>query len=516
MMKNLRQSGILFHPTSLPNRHGIGDLGAGAFTFIDFLSEAGAKLWQILPLGPTGYGNSPYSARSSFAGNELLISLDALAEQGLLSGEELTSHPGFDTGRVDYEHVSVWKMGLLKRAAGRFITDADPASQEAYDRFCTAQAFWLDDYALFMSIYEEYQDSRWYSVWEHGIGYREPGAIEAWTMRKQAEIRIWKVLQYLFSIQWKAVRDYANHKGIQLIGDIPIFVASDSVDTWSNLHLFKTDEEGRFSAISGVPPDFFSETGQLWGTPVYDWEVNQAEGFSWWLKRIDAALELTDIIRIDHFRGFAAYWEVPAGERTAENGSWVKAPGKDLFDAVRAHRGDVPIIAEDLGVMTPDVEELRDSNGLPGMKVFQFSFDYLKPGRLDPTNDFLPHNYIYNCVAYTGTHDNNTTAGWYDELPEEYRDIVRRYLARDDHDIAWSMIRVLMSSVAKYVIIPMQDLLGLGSGSRMNTPATAGPHNWSWRLPEGSLTASVSGRFREMVELYGRIDLQDEGREEDQ
>ncbi len=503
-MKKLRHAGILFHPTSLPNRHGIGDLGREAYIFVDFLVTSGAKLWQILPLGPTGYGNSPYSARSSFAGNELLISLDNLLEMGLLSEKLVTNHPEFDEETVEYDRVYSWKMRLLKRAAAEFMSSADTEQKKSYEKFCSKQVSWLEDYALFMSIYEEYQDSRWHSIWDADIGYREPKAMARWTEKKSDEIVIWKTLQYLFFLQWQALRTYTNEQGIQLVGDIPIFVASDSVDTWSNLHLFKTDEKRQFSAISGVPPDFFSATGQLWGTPVYNWDVNEKEGFSWWLSRIDAALDLTDIIRIDHFRGFSAYWEVPAGETTAINGSWVKAPGKELFKAIRAHRGDIPIIAEDLGVMTPEVEELRDSYGLPGMKVFQFAFDYLGPGKLDPDNDFLPHNFPYNCVAYTGTHDNDTTVGWYQSLPDEYRDLVRKYLARGDEDIAWSMIRVLLSSAAKYVVIPMQDLLNLDGTARMNTPATAGPHNWSWRLKAGALRDFIASRFSDMVNIYGR------------
>lgn len=503
-----RFSGILFHPTSLPGEYGIGDIGPEAYAFADFLAEAGARLWQVLPLGPTGYGNSPYSARSSFAGNEMLISIDALVEDGLIEPAEAADHPAFDTQRVDYEQAQIWKMELLKRAAKRFLSYRE--HEQGFCSFCRKNSGWLDDYALFMSVYEEYEDSRWYSIWPHDIGYREPSAMRRWREMKADAILSWKVLQYLFACQWEALHAYVNAKGIQLIGDIPIFTASDSVDTWSNLHLFKTDESGKFSAISGVPPDFFSETGQLWGTPVYDWEENRKEGFSWWLSRISAALEQTDIIRIDHFRGFSAYWEVPAGEKTAENGRWVDAPGAQLFQVLHDTYGDIPIIAEDLGVMTDDVEQLRDSNDLPGMKVFQFSFDYVSPHRLDPENDFLPHNYPYNCVAYTGTHDNDTTRGWFEALPEEYRDIVRRYLACSDEEVVWRMIRMLMSSCAKYVIIPMQDLLELDASCRMNTPATAGPENWSWRMGDGAADFWIAARFREIAELYGRANDQSE------
>jgi len=507
-MKRERQTGILLHPTSLPGPYGIGDIGREAYRFVDFLVDAGVEIWQILPLGPTGYGNSPYSARSSFAGNELLISPDLLRDRGYLTDDDLVDHPVFRDDRVDFSAVESWKLQIIRRAAQAFLQmisrEGAPDEKEAFEKFCSRHAFWLDDYALFMSIYEDYQDSRWYSVWDTDIGFREPEALERWSRKKAYEIDIRKVMQYFFYTQWNELRTYVNGKGIRLIGDIPIFVASDSVDTWANLHLFKTDEKGRFSAISGVPPDFFSATGQLWGTPVYDWAANEQEGFSWWLKRIDAALLQTDIVRIDHFRGFSAYWEVPAGEKTAEHGTWVKAPGDKLFTAIRDHLGDIPIIAEDLGVMTPDVEELRDSNNLPGMKIFQFAFDYKGPGRLNPDNDFLPHNYEYNCVAYTGTHDNDTTAGWYRALPEREKDIVRRYLARGDDDIVWSMMRVLMQSCAKYTIFPMQDLLEAGSDCRMNAPSTVGPANWTWRLKAGEADSWISGRLREMVEMYGR------------
>jgi len=512
-MKRERLSGILFHPTSLPNPCGIGDLGSEAYAFADFLVRSGASLWQVLPLGPTGYGNSPYSARSSFAGNEMLIDLSGLSDQGYLPRRLIDQHPEFDRGRIDYGSVQEWKMHLLKQAAENFLAHHADSSGREFTDFCASEAFWLDDYALFMAVYEHYQDSRWYSIWDRDIGYREPEAMARWSGQKAHQIMLWKVLQYFFFTQWDALRSYVNERGVKLIGDIPIFAASDSVDTWANLHLFKTDDTNAFSFISGVPPDFFSETGQLWGTPVYDWEANEQEGFAWWLKRVDAALRLTDIIRIDHFRGFAACWEVPAGEKTAVNGKWVPASGAKLLAAIGAHRGDIPIIAEDLGVVTPDVEALRDGHGLPGMKVFQFSFDYLGPGRLDPNNDFLPHNYQYNCVAYTGTHDNDTTAGWYKALPESYKDLVRRYLASSDDDIVWSMIRMLMSSCARYVIIPMQDLLELDTESRMNTPATAGPRNWSWRLHDGQADHAVADRFRELGDLYGRAAAGDQGLE---
>ncbi|MGM0431100.1 MAG: 4-alpha-glucanotransferase [Spirochaetota bacterium] len=507
-MKRKRAAGVLLHPTSLPGPFGIGDLGKEAYVFADFLAAAGAKLWQLLPLGPTGYGNSPYAARSSFAGNELLISAQLLHEQGLLTAEELASHPQFPDGWVDFQQVEQWKMRILRLAANRFLTELDhkERSEErtAFKQFCTQHRHWLDDYALFISLCEAYQDSRWYEVWEEDIAFRKPEALERWQTEKQQDIQQRRVMQYFFFTQWQALRNYVNNLGIEIIGDIPIFVAADSADVWAHLQLFKTDHAGSFSAISGVPPDFFSSTGQLWGTPVYDWEENRKEHFAWWLQRIDAALLLSDIIRIDHFRGFAACWEVPAGEKTAERGQWVPAPGEELFSAIRQHRGELPIIAEDLGVVTPDVEKLRDSHNLPGMKVLQFAFDWVEPGKLDPTNAFLPHNYGHNCVAYTGTHDNDTTAGWYTKLPEGERDLVRRYLARGDEDIVWSMMRLLMRSAARYTVFPMQDLLELGGDCRMNKPATVGEENWTWRLLPGAADEQLAARFREMVELYGR------------
>jgi 4-alpha-glucanotransferase len=499
-MKRKRTSGILLHPTSLPGRFGIGDIGPQAYRFADFLADSGARLWQILPLGPTGYGNSPYSARSSFAGNPLLISCEMLRDQGLLEEQEL-SEISFESGRtIDFGDVNLLKTPLLVTAAQRFLEN----KTDAYLQFCEQENYWLDDYALFSAMCEEYGDSRWYEVWDHDIGYREQKALDHWRKRKPHEIEIRKVLQYFFFSQWRDLKEYVNGLGIEIIGDIPIFTASDSADTWANLHLFKTDEQGKFSFVSGVPPDFFSETGQLWGTPVYDWEVHIKSGFSWWMKRMEAALRMTDIVRIDHFRGFSACWEVPAGEKTAEHGTWVEAPGRQLFRTIRERWAEVPIIAEDLGVITEDVEELRDENGLPGMKIFQFAFDYQGPGLLNPENDFLPHNYGTNCVAYTGTHDNDTTTGWFAHLPSGEQDLVRRYLARGDEEVVWSMMRVLMRSTARYVIFPMQDLLELGSECRMNKPSTVGSSNWSWRLLEEEAAKPIAHRFHEMVRLFGR------------
>jgi 4-alpha-glucanotransferase len=463
-------------------------------------------MWQVLPLGPTGYGNSPYSARSSFAGNPLLISCEMLHEQGYVTDEQLRELSGEDeSGTVNYEAAGQLKLPILRKAAQRFLRKQSDSEQLlSFKSFCDEHTDWLDDYALFSSLCDHYGDSRWYEVWDRDIGFREEGAIEHWSSKLFTQIMIRKVLQYFFFTQWKALKTYVNDLGIEIIGDIPMFTAGDSADVWSHTRLFKTDAQGKFSFLSGVPPDFFSDTGQLWGTPVYDWDVHIKDGFSWWLKRIEAALRLTDVVRIDHFRGFSACWEIPAGSKTAETGTWVEAPGAKLFETMRSAWGEVPVIAEDLGVITPDVEQLRDSNGLPGMKIFQFAFDYKAAGKLNADNAFLPHNYEVNCVAYTGTHDNDTTAGWYEQLSEDYRDLVRRYLACDDKDVVWAMIRTLMQSAARYVVIPMQDLHELPGTCRMNKPSTVGASNWSWRLLSHQLSERTAHRFRELVELYGR------------
>ncbi len=505
MMKNERLAGVLMHPTSLPGPYGIGDFGPEAYKFADFLANASAGLWQILPMGPTGYGNSPYSARSTFAGNILLISMDVLMESGYLERDELADMPDFRERRIDFRAVETWKVPLLFKAAKRFRDSADDRERRNYEKFCREQAFWLEDYAVFASAVDEIGDSRWFSHWDRELGFRDPEALQLWQTTHSREIELRKVLQYFFFTQWLAIKSYANARGVELVGDIPIFVAADSADAWVNLHLFKTDTSGRFSVQSGVPPDFFSATGQLWGTPLYNWEEHEEELMQWWLHRIRHALRMTDIIRIDHFRGLESYWEVAADDVTAIDGRWVKAPGDTLFSRMQDELGEVPVIAEDLGVMTPEVAALRDNFALPGMKILQFAFDRIGPGELDPANDFLPHNYSRNCVAYTGTHDNDTTLGWFEALDDADRDVVRRYLARPDDDMVWSMIRAVMASVARYAVFPMQDLLSLGTDCRMNKPATVGDENWSWRMLPGENGAFVDARFREMVRLYGRI-----------
>lgn len=495
---------MLMHPTSFPSPYGIGDLGDEARQFIDHMVKAGVTLWQILPLGPTGYGDSPYAARSSFAGNELLIDLRALACDGFLSIEDLFTVPVFDLDRVDYGAVRAWKQPLLMQAASTFITEADAEQKASYEAFCQENAWWLDDYALYQVLCAHYNDSRWFLTWDKDLATRKPAALTRWRKEKADDIILWKVLQYFFFSQWKSLKQYANDKGIKLVGDIPIFVAPDSVDAWSNRKLLKIDAQGHQEASSGVPPDGFSAEGQLWGNPVYNWPEHEKEHFAWWIRRMKASLQMTDIVRIDHFRGFAAYWEVPAGETTAMNGTWVPALGKELFAEMRKQLGDsLPFFAEDLGVITPDVEELRDSNGFPGMKVLQFAFD-CPNGKLDATNAYLPHNYGYNSVAYTGTHDNDTSRGWYNSLSPEYQDAVRRYLECPDDQVVWQMIRSILMSHAKYAIFPIQDILGLGAEARMNTPATCGTSNWSWRMRNDAIEPWMLDRLHGMVELYGR------------
>lgn len=490
-----RYSGILFHPTSIWTRYGIGDLGKNAYRFADKLAECGATLWQILPLGPTGFGNSPYAARSTFAGNELLIDLEELVEEGYLNRNDIAFPPEFDKDHVQFDLVRSYKLPLLKQAAQAFLLSRKKRSE--YADFKKKNEFWLDDYSVFMTLYDEkYQDARW-MLWEDRYS---PETIRKYS--KQAEI--YRVLQFFFIRQWKSLKSYCNSKGIRIIGDIPIFVGADSADTWANVHLFKTNAKGEWSAISGVPPDNFSATGQRWGNPVYNWPVHVESGFEWWIERIRKQLELCDIIRIDHFRGFDAYWEVKASCPTAEDGKWVKAPGKAFFKALEKEFGKLPIIAEDLGFMTDSVNQLRKSNGLPGMKIFQFGFTRLPDGSFNGWDTFLPHNWDEDFVAYPGTHDNETVRGWYENQDEGMKDIVRQYLGTNDEELVWSFLTALMLSHARYAIVQLQDVLGLGNEARMNTPSTCNDTNWSWRVDVDDFTPWHIARFRHLVEISGR------------
>jgi 4-alpha-glucanotransferase len=511
-MELTRASGILLHPTSFPGPSGIGDLGETAYQFIDFLVEAKQSLWQVLPLGPTGYGDSPYASFSTFAGNPLLINLDKLVEAGDLNPADLAEIPDFPIDTVDYGWVINYKLPLLEKAACQFLASATSARKADFETFCAEQAGWLDDYALFMAVKEQFDrqaqkakifGAMWSNYWDKDIALRDPKAVAHWRKEEAEAIAIRKVWQFYIHEQWTSLRRYANERGIKIIGDIPIFVAPDSADVWANRELFLLDEEGQPTVVAGVPPDYFSETGQLWGNPLYDWKALAAQGYQWWIDRIEATLRQVDIIRIDHFRGFEAYWEVPSGEETAINGRWVKAPGMELFEAIEQALGELPILAEDLGVITPAVEALRDHFEFPGMKILQFAFDSKEAGGLNATNAFLPHNHQRNAVVYTGTHDNDTTKGWYRARTPEEKDLIRRYLGRPDHDIAWEFIRMAMASVARYDIIPMQDILNLDSDARMNRPAILGG-NWAWRYRPEALNEWVSMRLRELVDLYGR------------
>lgn len=493
-----RASGLLLHPTSLPGRFGIGDLGATAYEFLEFLSASGQRLWQVLPLGPTGYGDSPYACFSAFAGNPLLISLDRLAESGFLLQDDLHDIPAFPERMVDYGRVVEWKGHLLDQAFTRFKTEASAAEQDEFEQFCEMNRVWLDDYALFMALKAAHGGAAW-TTWPPEIAGRQPHAVAEWTERLADRIMFHRYVQYLFNAQWSAVRQYAHDLGIELVGDVPIFAAHDSADVWSHPDLFYLDESGSPTVVAGVPPDYFSKTGQLWGNPLYRWDELARTGYAWWIARLRATFALVDRVRLDHFRGFEAYWEVPATEETAINGRWIPGPGADFFEAVRQALGPVPIIAEDLGVITPEVEALRDQFGFPGMKVLQFAFG------ADATNPYLPHNYFRNCVVYTGTHDNDTTLGWYWEsgTPAEQAAVLK-YVGTDDRDLHWSMIRLAFAAVADTAVVPLQDVLGLGTEARMNRPGTSSG-NWTWRYPAGVLTRGVARRLYELTDVYGRL-----------
>jgi 4-alpha-glucanotransferase len=512
-MKFERSSGILLHPTSLPGPYGIGDLGPAAYQFVDFLAAAGCKLWQVLPLGPTGYGDSPYQCFSAFAGNPYLISPDFLLRDGLLTPEDFADQPDFQTTRVDFGALIPWKLSLLERAFARFSTDPKPSVQKPFADFCaSAGAAWLDDYALFMALKESNGGGSW-SAWPEPLRQREPEALTAARHSLTNHVSRFTFYQYLFFQQWRALKTYANALGIRIIGDIPIFVSYDSADVWAHPELFFLDEAGLPTVVAGVPPDYFSPTGQLWGNPLYRWDVHKASGYVWWLERFRAILEMVDIVRLDHFRGFAGYWEVPAGNPTAEIGRWVPGPGADFFTVLQKNLSDLPIIAEDLGVITPDVSELRDGFSLPGMKILQFAFS-------GPDNPFLPHHYPSHCVAYTGTHDNNTARGWYESASEGERAFTHRYFGQTSEVFAKhpvgaetsevlaqtfteKLIRAVWASVAVYALAPMQDLLNLGGEARMNYPSRLGG-NWEWRMEENAMSAELMETVKELNILYSR------------
>ncbi|HOZ72231.1 MAG TPA: 4-alpha-glucanotransferase [Spirochaetales bacterium] len=511
-MRLRRSSGVLLHPTSLPGPFGIGDLGPEAGRFVDWLAEAGQSVWQVLPLGPTGYGDSPYAPFSSFAGNILLLSPETLRRDELLRDEELEAARDTRGGPVDYGRVIPAKERLARLAAERLLSSGRFASE--LDAFRLANAGWLDDYCLFTVIKRErdvaaaaagVDDSSWNAYWPRTLARREPEAIAAFRAGHGRELSLIEAEQFLFRRQWDELRERAAGRGLSIVGDLPIFVAPDSADAWAHPELFRLDASGRPIEVAGVPPDYFSRDGQLWGNPLYDWERHEATGFSWWIARVEAALSLYDMVRVDHFRGLAACWAVPAGRKTARRGEWKAAPGAALLSALRARLGDeLPILAEDLGLITPDVVALRDSFGLPGMRILQFGFDARESGRgLDPDNPFLPHTYVPGCVAYTGTHDNDTLAGWLASASQAERAFVSGYLGYDPPDPVRALVREAMKSAAGLAVFPMQDLLGLGSEARMNRPGATGG-NWAWRL-ESLPGPDLADELRAMTRLYSRL-----------
>ena len=505
-----RSAGILLHITSLPSEYGIGDLGPEAYSIADKIAEAGATLWQVLPLGPTGYGNSPYAQRSAFAGNELLLSPELLYREGYLRKEDLL-HPDFSQDRVDFKAVTEWKLPRMKRAGWNAYQGKE---RDAIEAFRKKESYWIEDYALFMVIYEKYQDARWHTIWDKKEGWRDSETLERIKKEQKNDIDVYIAMQYLFSKEMSALLTHVHEKGLRLIGDIPIFAGADSADTWSHLELFKTDAKGRYSAVSGVPPDNFSATGQLWGNPVYDWKKHEKDDFKWWKERIRRCLEMTDILRVDHFRGFDAYYEIKASAKTAEHGVWKKSPGKAFFRSLAKDMGNIPIIAEDLGWMTPSVAALREEFGFPGMKIAQFGFSRKIDGSLNTYDDFLPHNYTRDFVAYTGTHDNDTVRGWFDKLSPIEKHMVREYLASPDEEIVWALIRSVMMSNADTAVIPMQDVLEKGSDARMNYPSTCNNENWTWRMGENEFSEYRIERFAFLARISGRNGLTAEEDEE--
>jgi 4-alpha-glucanotransferase len=495
-----RSSGVLLHPTSLPSRFGIGDLGRSAYEFVDFLEKSGQKLWQILPLAPTGYEHSPYTMNFSvFAGNPLLISLEQLAEEGLLNSDELIAIEGSEE-QIDFNRVIPHKTKLLRIAYDRFQQSKTQLS--AFDQFCQQQASWLNDFALFMALLEANDGKSW-NYWDRAIAQRDPDALKTATDSLKDVIQFHQFLQFKFFAQWLKLRDYTNSKGIQIIGDISIYVCHNSADVWAHPGIFKLNPETFEPAfIAGVPPDYFSETGQLWGNPVYNWDQLQRTNFEWWIQRFQTTLQYVDVVRVDHFRGFQAYWEVPAGEETAINGEWVLAPGEAFFETLKARLGRLPILAEDLGIITPEVEALRDRFDFPGMRILMFAFSD------DASNSYLPHHYIQNTIVYPGTHDNNTAIGWWTIASDREKSFLAKYLGfnspHEINHINWVMIRMAMASVATWSIVALQDILGLDDRARMNDPSqNAG--NWRWRYPSSDLlTDELGQKLRELTYLHSR------------
>lgn len=492
----------------MPGRYGIGELGPHAFRFIDFLAEAGVKIWQVLPLGPTGYGNSPYQCLSAFAGNPWLISLEVLANDDLLSHADVLKMADLPDERVDFQAVAELKKPILRDAYELFRQRAGTRGWDFFLQFCRRHSFWLEDYALFRALKEAQGEVEW-TRWEPDVAGRDPGALRRWASRLQYEIEMHKFLQYLFFRQWSVLKRYCQDRGVKIMGDVPIFVAHDSAEVWAHRQWFELKEDGRPAAVAGVPPDYFSDTGQLWGNPLYRWDLMAEDGYSWWVQRMKQAFAEVDLIRLDHFRGFEAYWRVPAGEKTAVNGKWVKGPGARLFEVLRESLGELPLVAENLGVITPEVENLRRRFGFPGMAILQFAFgtDY-------QSSDFIPHNLTRDVVFYTGTHDNDTVVGWWNSKPgggstrqlseiEREKKLAVKYLNTDGREIHWDFIRAVLASVAQIAIVPAQDLIGLGNEARMNLPGRP-DCNWMWRCRPDELTPQIQERLRELIVVYGR------------
>ncbi len=496
-MNYQRKSGILLHPTSLPGKYGIGTLGVEAYTFIDFLILSGQKMWQTCPLGPTGYGDSPYQCFSAYAGNPLLIDLDILIEDGFLKKSDVGTIDCNEEA-VEYGPLIEWKYPIFKKAFTNFnAIDKKSLAYEKYNRFCLENNIWLDDYALFMSLKDNFNGKQW-TLWPADIKMRNPEAIKKYTKDLESGIHFHKYLQFEFFTQWKKLKSYANNNSISIIGDIPLYVAFDSCDAWASSHLFQFDKDRNPTQVAGVPPDYFSATGQLWGNPLYNWDQMIESGFEWWINRIKSNLQIADIVRFDHFRGLCAYWAVPFGDKTAINGEWVKAPGDALFTAIEKALGKIPLIAEDLGVITPDVVALREKFDLPGMKILQFAFD----SEESSSKNFIPHVYDKNCVVYTGTHDNDTVTGWYKNAKPIDKEYATSYLGIKD-SVSFPFIKGAWASTAVMAIATMQDVLSLGSEARMNTPGVAGG-NWQWRYTSEKITSEITAKLKEITTLYGR------------
>jgi 4-alpha-glucanotransferase len=495
-MRFPRSSGILLHPTSLPGQFGSGDLGASAYHFVDWLVTAGQSIWQMLPLGPLGLGNSPYMSHSAFAGNPLLIDFQELASRGWLTQEDLCVTQSLSSYHIDYSEVMTIRMRLLAKASEQFFNHGTSEDSKQYMLYCNAEKSWLEDYSLFQALNEKNDKQEW-SSWDSNLAHREPNALRKASEELSDSIAFHKFTQWCFARQWSLLKKYANDRNVILIGDIPIFVAYHSADVWAYPKEFYLDRDGMPTVVAGVPPDYFSKTGQRWGNPLYRWDVIKETKYKWWIERFRKTFSLFDILRIDHFRGFESYWEIPEEEETAVKGQWVKGPGEDFFKSVQRKLGSLPIIAEDLGIITTEVHVLREKLEFPGMKVLQFAFNG------GPENAFLPHRYEPNCVVYTGTHDNDTTRGWYEKSSDHERDFVRRYCKTDGHEIDWDCIKLALASVADIAIIPFQDVIGLGSEGRMNTPGTI-EGNWEWRFVWDQVRSGLANRLYELAALYGR------------